>query len=875
MALDKTFNHTEAEPAIYAAWEEAVRLSTTEGSANAYYTITLPPPNITGSLHIGHAFTSTIQDALLRVKRQHGFKTLGQPGVDHAGIATQIVVDRQLAQKGISRIDIGREAFIEKVWEWKAESGGQIIYQLQRLGMSVDWRRLRFTMDAGSSRAVLHAFVKLYNDGLIYRAKKLVNWDPELKTAVSDLEVANKEVASNLWYIRYRAADGNGEISVATTRPETLFGDVAVAVHPDDERYKHWIGRSVLVPFMRREIPVIADEYSDPSKGSGAVKITPAHDFNDFEVGLRHALPSISILDEGAHLAGDIPEEFRGLSCQDARKLTLERLAEQGLLERTEPIMHSVPYNERSGAVIEPRLTDQWFINTKPLAEPAIKAVETGAIQFLPEQWKATYFEWMRNIQPWCISRQIWWGHQIPVWYTPDGQAFCAETEAEARQLAATKLKVELTALPPLKQDPDVLDTWFSSALWPFSTQGWPDTSSPDLARYPTDVLVTAFDIIFFWVARMVMFGLYFMKDVPFRTVYIHPLVRDEKGQKMSKSKGNVIDPLLLMDRYGTDAVRFTLAALAIPGRDIRLSESLVENGRNFITKIWNAAKFLEINSCFYNGCPAQPRAQINVWLLQKLNAFKHNCQVAFATYRLDLVGQNLQKFLRNTFCDIYLECIKRTFLQGSPEEQAEARATASWGFTQFLHVAHPLMPFVTEHLWKAFAPTEPQLIVSPWKEPVSAPSDAVRKTDWCVDLLQEIRSLRGILGIAPSEKSTLHFQNSEAPLASHTEWLCALGRLDRIEKVQDLSDVAGLHFVFNGVEFCLGYPAGVTLAEIRALLLKKADSLETDIAKIQTKLHNVAYKAAKPDRWSADSALCESKTRDLNQLRAILSKLT
>lgn len=875
MSLDKTFNHLQDEPEIYTSWLDTISKNADVDPEDKAFTIILPPPNITGFLHVGHAFTSTLQDTLLRVNRQNGCKTLGQPGVDHAGIATQIVVDRQLAAQGISRLDIGREAFIDKVWEWKAQSGGQIFNQLKRLGMTADWNRLRFTMDEASSRAVLRAFVQFYKDGMIYRAQKLVNWDPILKTAVSDLEVANKDTAGSLWYIRYKAVDRDDHIVVATTRPETLFGDMAVAVHPEDERYRHWIGQKVRLPLTQRTIPVIADLHSDPSKGTGAVKITPAHDFNDFEVGKRHHLPSLTIMDESARLNDEVPESFRGLTCEEARVQVLEALSAQDLLEKTEPITHSIPYNDRSGAVIEPRLTNQWFLDAQKLAGPAIEAVETGRVRFIPDQWKNTYFEWMRNIQPWCISRQIWWGHQIPVWYAPDGEFFCAETEEEAREQAAAHFNVPLSELPELTRDPDVLDTWFSSALWPFSTQGWPDVQVPK--RYPTDVLVTAFDIIFFWVARMIMVGLYFMHDVPFRHVYIHPLVRDAKGQKMSKSKGNVIDPLLLMDKYGTDAVRFTLVSLAIPGRDIRLSEPLIENNRNFMTKIWNAARFLEMNACTYNGAPAQPlQLPLNVWISEQLNAFKVKTQEDVENYRFDFVAQNIQKFLRDTFCDIYIECLKPCLQHASDTIKAETRTTAAWVFGEFLNVAHSVIPFITEHLWHNMAPQEEPLITRAWFSKKQEFSDTTETTAWYINLMQEIRSLRGLLGIAPGEKLKLIVPlhaNDHSFLKQNQYWLCPIARLLPVEFAEDMPTMQGLHFVFRNQEFCLLYPDGIEREDVQAILSKKSEQIQNDLQKLVQKIQNAAYKAAKPDQWEADHDLFEQKNAEFGKIQELIKQ--
>ncbi|MEP2182498.1 valine--tRNA ligase, partial [Roseibium sp.] len=597
--LGKTFDAAAVERTHYENWEKAGAFAADPSSNKVPYTIMMPPPNVTGSLHMGHALTFTIQDVLVRYKRKKGQDTLWQPGTDHAGIATQSVVERQLAAKQIDRRDIGRDAFVEKIWEWKAESGGTITNQLRALGASPDWPRERFTMDDGCSEAVAKVFVELHKKGLIYKDKRLVNWDPKLHTAISDLEVQQVESKGHLWYFRYPLEDDpSRHIVVATTRPETMLGDSGIAVHPDDERYKDLVGKFAILPLVGRRIPIVADEYSDPEKGSGAVKMTPAHDFNDFEVGRRHNLGQINIFDSHARINENAPEAYQGLDRFDARKKIIADMEEAGLLEQIEDIQHTVPHGDRSGVEIEPWLTDQWYCDAETLAKPAIEAVETGKTQFVPKSWENTYFDWMRNIQPWCISRQLWWGHQIPAWYGPDGTIFVEESE-EAAQAAAD---AHYGAASEIARDEDVLDTWFSSALWPFSTLGWPE-QTPELNRYyPGDVLVTGFDIIFFWVARMMMMGIHFMGEVPFSTVYIHALVRDQHGAKMSKSKGNVMDPLDLIEKFGTDALRFTLAAMAAQGRDIKLAESRIEGYRNFTTKLWNAARYAEMNECQWDA---------------------------------------------------------------------------------------------------------------------------------------------------------------------------------------------------------------------------------------------------------------------------------
>src|SRR3954464_2594059 len=751
--IEKSFQPADIEERIYAEWEEAgaFRAGRPERRAAAPFCIVIPPPNVTGSLHMGHALNNTLQDILARFERMRGRDVLWQPGTDHAGIATQMVVKRQLMERQEpNRRALGRAQFLEKVWAWKAESGGIIINQLKRLGASCDWSRERFTMDEGLSRAVLKVFVELYRAGLIYKDKRLVNWDPKLLTAISDLEVQQVEVKGHLWYFHYpleNAADGF--IAVATTRPETMLGDTAVAVHPNDKRYRHLIGKRAVLPLVGRHIPIVADEYSDPEKGTGAVKITPAHDFNDFEVGRRHMLPMINVLDvegrlnlegneaflAGAKMSAGLNETLtlHGIDRFVARKLIVERMQAGGLVEKIEQHTHMVPHGDRSGVVIEPYLTDQWYVDAKTLAQPAIAAVRDGRTVFVPKaQWEATFFNWMENIQPWCISRQLWWGHQIPAWYgwALDGErvsiantkVFVAESEDEALQQARQYYKkdVELVAnldeslglvgfgsdTPPEKlpiwRDEDVLDTWFSSALWPFSTLGWPD-QTPELKRYyPTDALVTGFDIIFFWVARMMMMGLHFMKEVPFRTVYIHALVRDERGAKMSKSKGNVIDPLDLIGEYGADALRFTLAAMAAQGRDIKLSTQRVEGYRNFATKLWNAARFAEMNAAAMvpGFDPRLATETLNKWIAHELAKAGAEITAAIEGYRFNEAAGAAYRFVWNVYCDWYLELVKPVLTGPDNTAKLETRAMVAWVRDEALKLLHPFMPFITEELW-------------------------------------------------------------------------------------------------------------------------------------------------------------------------------
>jgi len=733
--LEKSLNHKEIEAELYPLWESdgAFAAGTVRGNAEPF-TIMIPPPNVTGSLHIGHALTFTLQDTLVRWRRMQGRDALWQPGTDHAGIATQMVVERNLAAAGESRQAIGREEFLRRVWQWKAESGGTITAQLRRLGASLDWPRERFTMDEGLTVAVRDVFVTLFEQGLIYRDRRLVNWDPKFRSAISDLEVESREQKSHLWHIAYPIEGTDERITVATTRPETMLGDVAVAVNPSDARYTHLLGKQVILPLTGRRVPIIADEYSDPEKGTGAVKITPAHDFNDFNVGERHSLPMPSVLDrdakiflaeietELADVAGIADRSFvatlNGLSREEARKRIVAELERLELLVKIEPHTNQVPHGDRSGAVIEPLLTVQWYCRADILAGPAIKAVEEGRVKFVPKQWENTFFAWMRDIKPWCISRQLWWGHRIPAWYTPDGSVFVAKSaeQAAAQALAKFGEAVELT------QDEDVLDTWFSSGLWPFSTLGWPEKTLELSRYYPTDVLVTGFDIIFFWVARMLMMGLHFMGDVPFRTVAIHGLVRDERGQKMSKSKGNVIDPLTLIEEYGADALRFAVVQLTGPGRDIKLGKSRVADGRSFVTKLWNAARFCEMNGVapVQGFDPASVQQPLCRWLLAETNEAIIAATRALEEYRFDEYAAACYHFTWGSFCDWFVELSKPVLMGEDAALAAELRATAAYVLGNILRLLHPAIPFATEALWDGMGFGAPRsLIAAAWPQPV------------------------------------------------------------------------------------------------------------------------------------------------------------
>jgi len=826
---------------------------------------------------MGHALNNTLQDILARFERMRGKDVLWQPGTDHAGIATQMVVERQLAEEQKSRHDLGREAFIERVWKWKAESGGTITGQLRRLGASCDWSRERFTMDEGLSEAVRKVFVSLRKAGLIYRDKRLVNWDPKLHTAISDLEVEQQEVNGSLWYFKYPVEGEDGKfITVATTRPETMLGDTAVAVNPEDERYTALVGKNVILPIVERPIPIVADEYSDPEKGSGAMKITPAHDFNDFEVGRRHDLPMVSIFDIDANVNEEAPPQFRGMTREEARKAVVAEMDARGLLEKIEDNPMTVPYGDRSGVVIEPRLTDQWFVDAAVLAEPAIKAVEDGDIRFVPKQWENTYYDWMRNIQPWCISRQIWWGHQIPAWYGPDGEIFVEMTEEEAQAAADAHYGKSVEIV----RDPDVLDTWFSSALWPFSTLGWPE-ETPELAHhYPTSVLVTGFDIIFFWVARMIMMGLNFRNEVPFRDVYIHALVRDEKGQKMSKSKGNVMDPLDLIDDYGADALRFTLTALAAQGRDIKLSTGRIEGYRNFVTKIWNAARFTQMNGCVpvADYDPAACTLTVNKWIVGETAKAGADIVSALESYRFNEAAQAGYRFAWNQFCDWYLEFTKPILQEGDAAAQAEVRATTSWVLDQLLKFMQPIMPFVTQELWVQLAPPEGRdglLMLQPWPalgEELRAP-DAEEEMDWVIRMVSDIRTVRAEMNVPPSAELPLAVTGGSAAtiarLETHKALLARLARLSEVS-VSETVPKGAVQVVVDEATVALPIGDVIDVAQEVARLEKEIGKVDGEIGKIEKKLANESFTAKAPPAVVEEQ---RARADDYRQSRTKLSE--
>ncbi|HEY0224592.1 MAG TPA: valine--tRNA ligase [Pseudolabrys sp.] len=924
--IDKTYQPSEVEGRIYKIWEQAgaFRAGRPERAQAKPYTIVIPPPNVTGSLHMGHALNNTLQDILCRFERMRGRDVLWQPGTDHAGIATQMVVERQLAErKEPGRREMGREAFLKRVWEWKAESGGTIVNQLKRLGASCDWSRERFTMDEGLSRAVRKVFVELYRDGLIYKDKRLVNWDPKLLTAISDLEVVQVETKGHLWHLRYplegktfNPEDPSTFIVVATTRPETMLGDTAVAVHPDDERYKALVGKNVILPLVGRKIPIIADEYSDPEKGSGAVKITPAHDFNDFEVGKRHNLPQINILSVEAKIALKDNAEFaaglapssdleatlamHGMDRFAARKAIVARLEEKGLVEKIEPHGLSVPHGDRSNVVIEPFLTDQWYVNAKKMAEPAIAAVREGKTNFVPKNWEATYFSWMENIQPWCISRQLWWGHQIPAWYGPqitdegknlriypgdpvsgartsDVEMFVAPSEEDAIRQAIERYgrTVRIVSGPNeqmrnifraaasqgedfvgIWRDEDVLDTWFSSALWPFSTLGWPD-ETPEVKRYyPTDTLVTGFDIIFFWVARMMMMGLHFQKEVPFRDVYIHRLVRDATGAKMSKSKGNVVDPLGVIDDFGADALRFTLARGAAQGHDIRLGPQDVENNRNFATKLWNAARFVEFNGAarVEGFDPKSAKVALNRWIAHETAKAAAEITKAIEAYAFNEAAAAAYRFVWNVYCDWYVELSKPLLTGPDGAAKDETRATAAWALDEIIKLLHPFMPFITEELWAVTAEQGPKrsglLALSDWPKLDGLTDDkAEAEIGWVIELITAVRSIRAEMNISVNIPLVLAGASKE--IESRAErWAEFIKRLARVSEISSAVSApqGSVQLIVRGEVAALPLIGVIDLDAERARLAKELAKAESDIARVDAKLNNANFVARAPE---------------------------
>jgi valyl-tRNA synthetase len=917
--MDKAFSPADIEARIYANWEASGYFA--PSGAGPSYSIVIPPPNVTGTLHMGHAFQDTIMDALIRHRRMQGFDTLWQPGTDHAGIATQMVVERQLIAAGQSRVELGREAFVERIWQWKEQSGGQIAQQMRRLGASVDWRRDRFTMDAGLSQAVTEVFVRLYEEGLIYRGKRLVNWDPVLKTALSDLEVVAEEEMGSLWHLRYPRVDDDGFLVVATTRPETLLGDAAVAVHPDDPRYQHLIGQRLRLPLTSREIPIIGDTYVDPKFGSGCVKITPAHDFNDYEVGQRHGLPLINIMNPDASLNDSVPSAYRGLDRGAARTRILADLEMLGLVEQVEPHKLTVPRGDRSNAVLEPLLTDQWFVDIKPLAEPAIRAVEQGDIRFVPENWSAVYYDWMHKIKDWCISRQLWWGHRIPAWYDTDGRWYVARNEAEAR--AAHGIDPSM----PLRQDDDVLDTWFSSALWPFSTQGWPEKTRALETYYPTSVLVTGFDIIFFWVARMIMMGLKFTGKVPFREVYVHGLIRDHDGQKMSKSKGNVIDPLDIVDgisladllakrtsglmqpqmrpaiekatrkqfpegipAFGTDALRLCFARLATQSRDLRFDMTRVEEYRNFCNKLWNAARYVLMNVEGHDTTVEGAEFSLaDRWIQSRLSAMLARVESGFAEYRLDIVANALYDFTWHEFCDWYLELCKAV-LQSETATAAAKRGTRSTlinGLEVLLRALHPIAPFISEEIWQRVRVSAGvaggTIMRSPFPRSDGIPTDPQAEPEmrWVMGFIDGVRQIRGELDIAPSRKLDVLLQNASSTdseyLGRNLHYLMRLAGVEtpRVLAPAQAAPISAVALL--GTLEILVPMAGLIdpVAEL-ARLSRRRVKADVDLKKMESKLSNAEFaKNAPADVVAKDQLRLSELRTEIGQLGAQIARVT
>ncbi|MCP5322587.1 MAG: valine--tRNA ligase [Candidatus Paracaedibacteraceae bacterium] len=846
--LTKNYEHQDVQEKLYESWSKKGLFSCNPLSSKEPFTIMMPPPNVTGNLHLGHALTYTIQDVLLRYQRMKGKDTLYQPGTDHAGIATQMLVERQLNSDGLNRHEMGREKFLSHVWAWKEKYGSAIVGQQKKMGITADWERSRFTMDEGLSEAVRKVFVELYKQKLIYRDKRLVNWDCKLLTAVSDLEVEEKEIKGKMYYIRYPlVSDASKYIVVGTTRPETLFGDVAVAVHPDDERYQALIGKFVRIPLNGREIPIVGDEYPDPEKGTGAVKITPAHDFNDFEVGVRHDLDKIIVMDIHGKMNENCPAEYQGLDRFDARKKVIEALEGLECLEKVEDHKHLVPHGDRSGTQLEPRLTDQWFVDAEVLAKKALEAVETGETVFVPDNWKHTYFEWLRNIRPWCISRQIWWGHRVPAWYGPDGKVFVCETETQAHSEAnqCYGKSVELT------QDEDVLDTWFSSALWPFSTLGWPEKTIELDRYYSTDVLVTGFDIIFFWVARMMMMGMHFMGKVPFKVVYIHPLIRDEKGQKMSKTKGNVIDPLVVIEQYGADALRMTLSSLAVHGRDVRMSMDKVESSRNFVTKLWNAAKYAQMHNVRlikgFNPA-ATAKLTVNRWIAGMCETVTQEVTANLDEYKLHDAASGLYAIVRNTFCDWYIEFTK-TILNGDDEEaKAETRATMAWVLKRLLVLLQPIMPYVTDEIWSAFRQIDdPEFLVEEsWPAASEVDHSSVKEMEWISQAITAIRGTRAELNVpvATIVQAQVTFENQEEGnyFQRNQSLIERLARVTFSGKTEKPLNVIVGQAVFN-----LNIRDVIDLDAERSRLEKEKTKVMADLKVVTSKLQNEDFVARAP----------------------------
>ena len=874
--MDKRFDSNYIEKKWYKRWLESGAFASNNQSPKEPYVIMMPPPNVTGSLHIGHALTFTIQDILIRFHRMQGLDVLWQPGTDHAGIATQMVVERELAKSNLTRHGLGREKFVEKVWEWKEKSGGEITNQLRALGASPDWEKERFTMDEGLSKAVISVFVKLYKEGLIYRDKRLVNWDPKLLTAISDLEVEQKEVEGKFWYFKYPLENSDEFLTIATTRPETMLGDTAVAVNPDDERYIHLKGKYVILPIINRRIPIIFDNYSDPEKGSGAVKITPAHDFNDFEVGKRHGLDMINIFDANASINENGGEDFKGLDRFEARKKVLEILKAQNLYIKEEKIVHTVPHGDRSNVVVEPWLMDQWYVDAYKLAQPAIKAVKNKKTKFVPANWDKTYFEWMNNIQPWCVSRQLWWGHRIPAWFGPDDKIFVEHNQLDAKKAAELHYGKKVKLI----QDEDVLDTWFSSALWPFSTLGWPDNTKDLKKYYPTNVLVTGFDIIFFWVARMMMMGIHFMDDeVPFKEVYIHALVRDDKGQKMSKSKGNVLDPLDLSVKYGADSLRFTLTAMAAQGRDIKLSEERIAGYRNFSTKIWNGCKFLEFNECiseldtdlnFIN-------LQINKWIIESYNQLNSKVKKSIVEYKFNDAADALYQFIWRDYCDWYIEFIKPILNNAEDiESQKETKSVSIKIMKNVLLMLHPIMPYVTEEIFEKLFKSNKLAISSSWPSLIETETSLKNGIGLTIDIVSAIRSIRVEKNIPNKSRPTILLKNvnqeKKIIIEENKNLILNLAKLNQIKFLSKQHEENEKSIVKTVDEIILMIPTDglIDIEAEKNRLSKELENITNEIEIIDKRLNNPSFIEKAPPKVIED---VKTKKTIFNQRKSEINK--
>ncbi len=875
-----SYKHDKIEDKVYKYWEKKGCFKPRKNKNKKYFSIVIPPPNVTGSLHMGHALNNSIQDLLIRHNRNKGLETLWQPGTDHAGIATQLVVEKQLTDKGTSRKDLGREKFLREVWKWKEKSGGTITEQLKKLGSSCDWSRDRFTMDEGLSKAVIKVFVNLYEKKLIYKDLKLTNWDTKLQTAISDLEVVQKETKGKLFYIKYKLVDSDQNIIIATTRPETMFGDTAIAVHPKDERYKNLISKEAIIPISNRKIKIITDEYADPEQGSGAVKITPAHDFNDYLVGKRNKLGTINILNKDGTLNSNVPFDYINIDRLDARKKLVAELEKKNYLDSIEDIKHTVPFGDRSNSIIEPLLTEQWFVDAKKLAKEAIRQVKKEKTKFFPNNWKKTYYQWMENIEPWCISRQLWWGHQIPAWYTKDGEVIVAENINEAKNKAKKKYKKEVI----LKQDPDVLDTWFSSALWPFATLGWPNIKSYELKRfYKTSVLVTGFDIIFFWVARMMMMGLYFMKEVPFEHVYVHALVRDEKGQKMSKSKGNVIDPLTLINQFGADALRFTLISMSSPGRDVKLSIERVKGYRNFITKIWNTFSYCEINNVFKLKKIKLSNVKVpaNQWIITTLNLYKQKIKKNINDYRFDEAAKNIYLYIWNYFCDWYIEFSKPLLNSRNKLTIEETKNTLLYIQRENLSILHAFIPFVTEELWNLtnFKKMEKTDLVnfSFKKDYKLKNSTGPKDIDYIINFITDLRSVKAKLNISPGNYVDLNInelpKKNQKIIYNNELIFKKLGRIKNFNLNGVKSKIAKV--ILSNNKLSISFGDDIDLDQQISILTKKVEILKNQINNSENKLKNDNFiKKAPKNIIYQEKDLLENYKNEYKNLSEIINSL-